>query len=210
MPKEKVPLGTLQDFLPPNTFDLVAQYLHTFNVQLTITKQRSSILGDYRHAHQGKPHRISVNGNLNPYSFLITLLHELAHLLTYTQFQHQVLPHGKEWKNAFSELLSKFIQKEVFPEDINQALKKSISKPSASSCGDGNLLRVLKKYDSKKNNLLLVEEVEEGHVFSIKDGRLFIRGKKIRTRIQCTEVHTHKIYLFSALYEVKQVVESVK
>ena len=40
-------------------------------------------------------HRISVNGNLNKYSFLITLIHELAHLLTFTQYKNRVDPHGR-------------------------------------------------------------------------------------------------------------------
>lgn len=209
MPKEKVPLTTLQDFLPPHCFEEVSKYLNTFNVQLTITRQRSTILGDFRNAHQGKPHRISINGNLNSFSFLITLLHELAHLLTYNNFQHKVQPHGKEWKSTFSNLLVTFIDKNIFPDDISEALKKSIAKPAASSCGDSALLRTLKKYDPKKNNILLVEELEEGVIFSIKDGRKFIRGRKIRTRIQCTEIATNKLYLFSGLYEVKKISQPV-
>jgi hypothetical protein len=208
MAKEKVPLTTLQDFLPPQCFDEVSKYLHSFQVQLTITRQRSTILGDFRNAHQGKPHRISVNGNLNSYNFLITLLHELAHLLTYHTYQHKVLPHGKEWKTTFSNLLITFMEKDVFPDDIRLTLKKSIAKPSASSCGDAELLRVLKKYDPKKKDVLLVEELDEGMIFTIKDGRKFVRGKKIRTRIQCTEISSRKMYLFSGLYEVKQFSES--
>ena len=116
MPKEKVSLTALQDYLPPHCFDEVLKYLNAFQVQLTITRQRNTILGDFRNAHQGKPHRISINGNLNSYSFLITLLHELAHLLTYNNFQHKVLPHGKEWKKTFSDLLLTFLKKDIFQD----------------------------------------------------------------------------------------------
>ena len=94
MPKSQAPLLQLQSYLPNGSFDEVLQYLQHYKVHLTITRQRQSILGDYRHAHEGKTHRISVNGNLNQYAFLITLLHELAHLFTYERFGHRVMAHG--------------------------------------------------------------------------------------------------------------------
>ena len=83
MPKQEAHISALQHFLPPNTYDAVSAYLHQYHVHLTVAKERKSILGDYRHRTHGKNHRISVNGNLNKYAFLITLLHELAHLLTF-------------------------------------------------------------------------------------------------------------------------------
>ncbi|MEI2749608.1 MAG: hypothetical protein V9E88_12700 [Ferruginibacter sp.] len=69
MPKQEVPLLQLQDFLPEGSFEDVYHYLQQYKVHLTVTRQRQSILGDYRHAHDGKSHRISVNGNLNPIQF---------------------------------------------------------------------------------------------------------------------------------------------
>ena len=96
MPKKEVPMAQLQDYLPPGTYEAVLDYLRQFRVHLTVARERKSILGDYRHRTHQDNHRISVNGNLNPYSFLITLLHELAHLLTFEQFGNNVLSHGKE------------------------------------------------------------------------------------------------------------------
>lgn len=83
MPKNEAPIAALQNFLPPNTYEPVLAYLQHHHVHLTVARERKSILGDYRHRTPGKNHRISVNGNLNKYAFLITLLHELAHLLTF-------------------------------------------------------------------------------------------------------------------------------
>ena len=97
MPKEQVPLLQLKSYIPEESFEDVLFYIQHYKVHLTITRQRQSILGDYRHAHEGKAHRISINGNLNQYSFLITLLHELAHLFTYERFGHRVFAHGIEW-----------------------------------------------------------------------------------------------------------------
>ncbi len=205
MPKQEAPLLQLQSYLPTGSFDDVAWYLQHYKVHLTITRQRQSILGDYRHAHAGHTHRISVNGNLNKYSFLITLLHELAHLFTYEQFGHRVMAHGKEWKNEFSKILAKFLLKKIFPVDIEKALLQTLQNPAASSCGDEKLIRVLNNYDERKAGILLVEAIPEGRHFKIKGERIFKKGEKIRKRYKCTEVKTGKLYLFSAVYEVELI-----
>jgi len=205
MPKKQVPLNTLEEFLPEKCSEEVIYILNKYKVQLTVTRQRQSILGDYRHAHQDKTHRISVNGNLNKYSFLITLLHELAHLFTYDKYGNKVQPHGKEWKSCFSNSLANFISKKIFPEDIETALYKTINNPAASSCGDENLLRVLLKYDKPKESHQLVEQLEFGSHFQIKGGRIFSKDELIRKRYKCTEVSTGKQYLFNGLYEVRKI-----
>jgi SprT protein len=202
MSKQEVPLLQLRSFLPDGSFEDVHHYLIHYKVHLTVTRQRQSILGDYRHAHQGKTHRISINGNLNKYSFLITLLHELAHLFTYERFGHRVQAHGQEWKDEFKKILTQFLQKKIFPADVESTLMHSLKNPAASSCGDEKLLRVLRNYDPKKEGHVLVEQLQAGEKFMIKDGRVFIRGEKQRTRIKCMEVATKKWYLFSGVYEV--------
>ena len=105
------PMQALGTYLPQNSFDKVLYYLHTHKVHLTVTRERRSVLGDYRNAVHGKNHRISVNGNLNKFAFLITLLHELAHLLTYEKFGHRVYAHGKEWKLIYGNILADFADK---------------------------------------------------------------------------------------------------
>jgi hypothetical protein len=202
MPKKEVPLQSLSDFLPDRSDHRVIDMLHQYSVHLTVTRQRQTILGDYRPAHNGKPHRISVNGSLNKYSFLITLLHELAHLLTFVQFQNRVLPHGAEWKKVFGKLLHEFLEENIFPNDIEKAIEKSMHNPGASSCSDLNLMRTLRKYDKGKSGLITVEELEIGTVFSIKDGRTFIKGEKNRTRYKCQLAGSAQYFLFHGLYEV--------
>lgn len=203
---ERHPLHALAEYLPDNCFDDVVFYLQKYSVHLTVTQARSSILGDYRNAHKGKNHRISINSNLNKYSFLITLLHELAHLLVYEKYKHTVAPHGREWKNTYGEILSIFLQKEIFPDDIAFALQKSLHNPGASSCAEEGLMRVLRRYDNRPSDLLHIEELQLNDLFVTREGRIFQRGAKRRTRYFCTEVKTQKVYLFNALYEVKKVV----
>jgi SprT protein len=203
MPKNKVPLSTLAEYIPENTYGAVEILLNKYSVQLTVTRSRATVLGDYRPAYDNKGHRISVNGNLNRYSFLITLLHELAHLLNFIKFGNRVSPHGPEWKFEFKELLIQFIALQVFPDDIRCALEKSLQNPAASSCGDANLMRVLEKYNPSQPNIKRIEELAEGEIFEIKGGRQFIRGAKRRSRYLCKSMENAQSYLFHALYPVK-------
>ncbi|MBA2330970.1 MAG: SprT-like domain-containing protein [Flavisolibacter sp.] len=207
MAKKEAPISHLQQFLPPGTYEQVFNYLHLYNVHLTIARERKSILGDYRHRTYDRNHRISVNGNLNPYAFLITLLHELAHLLQYEQYGNKVYAHGQEWKIIFSKLLAQFIEHNIFPADVKQALVRSLTNPAATSCADDGLLRVLKTYDKNNDHLLLIEQVPANALFKTNDGKVFQKGKKLRKRYQCVELSSKKLYLFSPVYEVEIVSE---
>ncbi len=205
MPKREAPLDTLGHFLPPDTYPLVQSFLREYKVHLTITRARESILGDYRHATHADNHRISVNGNLNVYAFLITLLHELAHLLTFDSYGNRVASHGKEWKGQFSILLKQFLQAGVFPDDIRDALARSLHNPAATTCAEDDLMRVLRRYDAKRDGVFMVEELELGARFVIKGGKQFRRGAKVRKRYQCMEEGTGSVYLFSPVYEVRKL-----
>jgi len=205
MSKKEVAISSLSDFIPANTYQLVGPFLVHYKVHLTVTRSRSTVLGDYRNTFAGKAHRISVNGNLNKYAFLITLLHELAHLITFERFGHRVASHGKEWKMQFSELLKHFLQTEVFPNDIRQQLTASLKSPAASSCADDALMRVLRKYDQIKDDHFLVEEIQQGACFQTENGKIYRREEKIRKRIRAIEIDTGRVYLFSPIYEVIKV-----
>ena len=207
MPKQEAPLQQLRTYLPEGSFEDVSHYLLHYKVHLTITRERKSVLGDYRNSFADKNHRISVNGNLNQYAFLITLLHELAHLFTYERFGHRVPAHGQEWKNEFSKILAQFLLKKIFPPDIYKALLKTLQNPAASSCADTVLLRVLHQYDEKKDGVLLIENLPSGSQFKIKGGRVFKKMEQVRKRIKCIEVSTGKMYLFSPVYEVEMLEE---
>ena len=206
MAKNEAPISQLEHFLPEGTFQAVFQYLNQYHVHLTVARERKSILGDYRHRLHDKNHRISVNGNLNKYAFLITLLHELAHLLTFEKYANNVAAHGKEWKFIFGQLLAQFIEHNIFPADIKNALLLSIQNPAASSCADEKLLRILRNYDEKESSLVFVETIPEGSLFKTHDGKIFRKGEKIRKRYKCVEVKTKKVYLFSPVYEAEKII----
>jgi SprT protein len=102
-------------------------------------------------------------------------------------------------------LLKIFVEKNIFPTDVQQTLLRSLNNPAASSCGDEKLLRVLKKYDERKEGIYFVEQILEGEKFKIKGNRIFQRGEKIRKRFKCKELATGKWYLFSPVSEVMKV-----
>jgi SprT protein len=202
MPKREAPLEYLNQYLPAGASEKLLEYLHLYKVHLTITRTRKSVLGDYRHATGSDNHRISVNGNLNKYAFLITLIHEIGHLITFQQYGNRVNAHGREWKLAYRRVLEDFMRLNLFPADLQQTLLKSLHDLPASSCSDANLTRVLKNYDAP-DKTVLVEDLPEGRIFKTSDGRIFKRGKQIRKRIECTEHRSGKLYLFSPVYEVE-------
>jgi hypothetical protein len=210
MPKQEAPIHSLQQYLPAGSYAAVVQFLHHYKVHLTITRERKSVLGDYRHRTPVSHHRISVNGNLNAYAFLITLLHELAHLLTFEQYGRSVQAHGREWKTIYAELLARFLKDKIFPEVIEKELVRSLHNPAASSCAEDGLIRVLRKFDNKESHHRLLEELPLHTLFRIQDGRIFQKGEKLRKRFKCREIKTGRDYLFSPVYEVEIVTSENK
>lgn len=192
----------LSRYMPTTAAPIISQWIIDSNCLFRISKSRASKLGDYRPPHGGQGHRISVNHNLNSYAFLITTVHEFAHLKTWNSYKSKVRPHGKEWKNLFRQLMLPFIQMGIFPADVETALVRYMNNPAASSCTDLNLFRILKKYDIQNDDIWAVEQLPENTIFALKNGRVFQKKEKIRKRYRCIELKTQRIYLFSPIAEV--------
>jgi SprT protein len=205
MPVEKHSFEALKQYIPEGSFDLVMPMITQYKVHLTVTRERQTKLGDYRMAHFNKNHRITVNGNLNRYSFLITLVHELAHLLAFEQYGRQIAPHGKEWKHTYASLLKDFLEKHIFPKDIEHEIRVNLHNPAASTCAEENLLRVLRRYDPHQSIKICVADLKVGTNFLIRKGRIFQRGEQLRKRIKCYELPSHRVYLFSPLFEIEKI-----
>ncbi len=198
----------LSKYLPADSLNVICSLLSVMPVYLKITKNRKTKLGDYRAAHQGKPHTITINHDLNQYSFLITLLHEMAHFECWQLHKNRVKPHGLEWKNEFKKLMQQILVIDFLPQDISKATIEYMLNPMASSCTDINLMRTLKKYDSN-SNITYLEDLPENSFFSINNDRVFQKGEKRRKLYKCKEVHSRKIYLVNPLCEVKIVESSI-
>ncbi|PTS93407.1 sprT domain-containing protein [Pedobacter sp. HMWF019] len=187
--------------MPPAAAPLIAKWIDYFQCEFKISRNRATKLGDYRHPFKNAGHKISVNNDLNRYAFLVTTVHEFAHLLTWNEHKNKVKPHGQEWKNNFKRMMSPFLEQSVFPEDIHRAILTYLSNPSASSCTDLQLSRALKRYDQAYNSSRL-EEIPLNTVFTIKDGRKFRKGERLRKRYRCLCLDNGNIYLFNPLAEV--------
>lgn len=192
----------ISDYVPPEALPVLNNWFAPFNFELKVTRKRNTKLGDFRAKHFLTSHQITVNGNLNPYAFLITLTHEFAHLLVFENNKRRVLPHGKEWKNQFSVLLFELLAINIFPEDIRQVLLKHAENPAASSVRDVALTKVLNQYNHDSDTTYL-HELPKGAVFSIHNKKQFVKGEKRRTRYLCTDVRTKKQYLVHGIAEVQ-------
>jgi len=193
----------LKDYVPLEAAQLLAQWITDSSCQFTISGNRRSKFGDYRPPFGGKGHRISVNYNLNQYAFLITTVHEFAHLKTWKEHKNKVKPHGLSWKNNFKVLMEPFFAMNLFPDDIKSAVSLYLSNPGASSCTDLNLFRTLQKYDEGEKEHVILEHLPENSTFVISTGRIFEKGQKLRKRYRCIERPSGKVYLFNPLAEVK-------
>lgn len=191
----------LEKYIPAQAAELVAQWIYRFDFKLKIKRSRSSKYGDYRPPLPGKNHQISVNNDLNQYSFLLTLIHEIAHLTTQEKYGEKAAPHGREWKHEFKVLMQPFFAMQVFPDDVHKAVVKYLQNPAATSCSDLNLQRVLRRYNEDEDSIHL-ETLPAGTEFVYR-GRHFVKGELQRKRFQCKEKRTGKMYLFSPLTPVE-------
>ncbi len=192
----------LAKYIPTKSVGIISDWIIENSIKIKITKSRSTKLGDFRPPFNGTEQRITINYDLNKYSFLITLVHELAHLKAWQKFKNRVLPHGAEWKNEYKYLMSFFLHNDIFPDDINKALAKYMANPAAASCSDINLLRTLRKYDAREDGIMHLEEAPDNCVFKLENGRIFRKGERRRTRFHCVEVATKRLYTVSSMAEV--------
>ena len=188
----------LSIYIPKEAAAQINTWLNTYNCQLKIKKPRQTKLGDYRCPQNGKGHIISINNNLNPYAFLITLTHEIAHMMVWEKHQNKVLPHGSEWKEMFQKLMLNFLP--FFPQDVLTPLAKHLKNPKASSSQDVALTTALRAHNPYQ--ITTISDIPIGSTFSIANGQKFIKLKKLRKRYQCRSEYNNRLYLFNPLAEV--------
>ena len=117
----------LTDYMPLAAVNLVQSLIENDNLVIKIKKERKTRHGDYKKLPNGK-HQISVNSNLNQYRFLITLVHEIAHLKAYQDYGLCIKPHGEEWKKTFQHLMLPFLNPDIFPADLLPLLARHFKK----------------------------------------------------------------------------------
>ena len=187
-------------FLPKKTCQLINRWIFELNVDIKLSKARKTKLGDFKVINNN--FYITINDNLNKYSFLITLVHEIAHAFVYRKHRNNVKPHGVEWKQTFKLMMLNFMTPNHLPNDILKCLSKHLINPTYSSFSDIELAKVLRNYNNKKT--LILDEIDDRSIFRTLDNvnKLYIKGKKRRKYYECIEKKSCTKYLFHPLTEV--------
>ena len=172
--------------------------------ELKLARSRQSKVGDFTSRKNIAHPRITLNKDLNPFLFLVTYIHEVAHLHVHLRFGHRVEPHGDEWKKTFQHLMQPMLRNDVFPDEILHHLAPHMQNPKASSFADADLTRALRSFDSNAAQYTALSDIPEGSIFNFQ-GRYFKKGKLKRTRVLCHEINSKRRYLVPAEVLVSDV-----
>ena len=180
------------EHLPAGTIDYCLGLWTAQPFDFKLRKSRHTKVGDFT-CHPGRTPRITINRDLYPYLFLLTYIHEVAHLEVHRQFGNRVEGHGQEWKMTFRQMAEPILNELIFPADLLVALRSHMADPRASTFSDPELVRVLRLYDPHANKQTFLGDIPEGSIFGIR-GRWFKKGKTKRTRVLCQEINSKRKY----------------
>ncbi|MEQ8473217.1 MAG: SprT-like domain-containing protein [Marinoscillum sp.] len=192
-------------FVPAESVDYCVKLWDYFGFEFKIKKSRQTKLGDYRFTPKLKRHTITINNDLNPFSFLVTYLHEVAHLVTFDEHGRKAAPHGTEWKHNFKRVAQPVLNDKVFPLPVLLALNNYFKNPKAASCSDPVLYNILKQFD-EPTDLIPLSQVKTGQTFDFQ-GKNYVKLEKKRSRSVCQEVMSRRKYLISEIARVKLIVQ---
>lgn len=199
--KEKL-YQILQKHVPENAVHYCLDLWTAIPFHFKVTRKRNTKLGDYRYDHRNSSHTITVNVDLNPFSFLITYIHEIAHLLATERYGRNLQPHGKQWKSCFAELMEPVLTDLIFPTDILHPLRKHMKNPKASTYADAKLVTVLRSYDDHEQDLIPLAKLGEGDLFEFNK-RMYKWLSLRRTRVLCQQADSSRKYLISKIAMVR-------
>ena len=192
-------------YIPQTAHEQIHALLNDKDLQIIVKRARKTPHGDYRKLKNGG-HQITVNASLNPWRFLVTLIHEIAHYHAYKFYGNNIQPHGLEWKQMFQKIMLPFLRPDVFPNTILPHLAKYIKNPKATTDSDVHLSLALKLLDPP-NNKIYVFDVKPGSIFIASNGKMYKKGKKRRTRYECISIDSGRIYAFNPNAEVELIDE---
>tara|TARA_B100000768_G_scaffold166039_1_gene169055 strand:+ start:3851 stop:4438 length:588 start_codon:yes stop_codon:yes gene_type:complete len=187
-----------QKHIPENAINLVQSLMELHDINLKIVNQRQTKHGDFRKLPNGK-FQITINNSLNSYQFLLTLVHEIAHHITFKKYG-RVQPHGKEWKQQFQHLMLPFLQSTIYPSDMLGPLAQYLKNPKASTDSDVKLSLALRENIAEIGKSFIFE-LPVNSTFIFRD-KLYRKGNKRRTRFECIQLETNRVYLFNQNAEV--------
>ena len=202
--KEEEVYKILEHHIPATALGYSLQLWQETPFELKLSKKRETKVGDFTCRRNSEIQRITLNHDLNPYLFLVTYIHEVAHLRVYLVHRYKKEPHGKEWKESFQQLIAPVLNESTFPNDILVILEHHMKNPKASSFADQKLTIALRKYDHGHTEHIMVSQLPEGSVFKLQ-GKYFRKGSLRRTRFLCRELKSKRQYLVPSEAVVSEV-----
>jgi len=202
--------GLVQPLVPAGCAGYVAELLARQPLELRLSRPRRTKFGDHRPPSRAVTrHRITINDDLNPFAFLTTLLHEIAHAATWERHRgrRRVRPHGPEWKAEFGMILRPVVAEGLLPPPVSEALARSLENPAAASCSDRGLVLALAAYDVAPAGRIRVEDLAERAVFRVAGRGLFRAGRQLRSRRACYELATGREFRVHGLAFVEPLEE---
>ena len=190
-------LEILKKHLPSPSVEYCFNLWKSNPFELKISRSRQTKVGDFTSRRSKSHPRITLNNDLNPYLFLTTYVHEVAHLHVFLRYGHRVDPHGEQWKQTFTELLIPLLWEEIYPVEILHELRRHMVNPKASSFADTKLTEAFRMFDANKTHAAVLATLPEGSTFFLQ-GKYFIKGKLRRTRVLCKELKSKREYLVPA------------
>lgn len=190
-------LHILQSHVPASSVAYCFKLWQASPFELKISKTRQSKVGDFTSRRSRTYPRITLNNDLNPYLFLVTYVHEVAHLRVYLKHGARLDPHGEQWKTTFTDLMVPILWESVFPDEILHELRRHMIHPKASSFADTSLTQAFRKFDKNQHHQISLSDVPEGSIFKLSN-RYFKKGKLRRTRVLCKELQSKRDYLVPA------------
>jgi hypothetical protein len=179
--------------VPAEAFRYCTRLWEELPFNFKLRKSRLSKVGDFT-CRSGQSPQITINRDLHPFLFLMTYVHEVAHLRVHRVLGFKAEAHGEDWKATFQDLMAPLLSPEIFPEPLLTGLKKHMVSPKASSFTDAELTHLFRSLNEHERNAVLLSQIPEGSIFHLH-GRWFKKGKLRRTRVLCHEVKTRRQYL---------------
>ena len=193
-------IAQLPQHVPASAVSYCQQLQQQFPFGFNIVRPRRSRFGDFRALPNGTTH-ITVNADLNPYAFLITYIHEVAHCAVYHTYKRPGKPHGRTWQIQFQRLMAPLLTETIFPPDVLAPLRHYMTRPAATTSAQSALIQALQQYNAQPVGLVdgqrQLRQLAEGQAFLLQK-KSYVRGKLRRTRIVCKEIQSGRSYAILA------------
>ena len=206
-------LALLAQKVPAYGLPVVSRVVRAYDFAFRFAQSRRSKLGDFTRTAQGLV-TLTVNMDLGSELFLVTFLHEVAHLEATLNQPRRSQPHGRRWQTCFGNLLKELClhAEGQMAVPLRDALLAHSIAPSATLHADSRLASLLLPPAGTPDSPIAPDgcafvEALVTHTAFWYRGRSFLLSGKLSKRHYATEMRSGRLYSFSAQCRVKVLKE---